>query len=141
MLRRLNEKVEPRVRSGFASPGLLPAGLIVLETTGRRSGETHRTPLLATVGRGGYLWISTVLGRRADWLQNAHANPSVRYWLRGRAHEGHALVSAPGYALPDLSELPPFIRWSARHAMRTSRALGFGMVVIVPTAADGRPSA
>lgn len=47
--RRLNATVEPRVRSGFASPGLLPAGLIVLETTGQRSGETYRTPLLATL--------------------------------------------------------------------------------------------
>ncbi|MEX1193691.1 MAG: nitroreductase/quinone reductase family protein [Dehalococcoidia bacterium] len=141
VFRRLNARVEPRVRSGFASPGLLPAGLIVLETTGRRSGQTYRTPLLATLGPAGCLWISTVLGRRADWLSNAHANPDVRYWLRGRAREGHALVSAPGYAMPDLGDLPPLIRWAATRAVRVARAVGFGVVIIVPKAADRRPSA
>jgi deazaflavin-dependent oxidoreductase (nitroreductase family) len=138
VLRRLNANVESRVRDGFGSPGLLPAGLIVLETTGRRSGKTHRAPLLATVAPGGYLWITTVLGRRANWLQNARQNTDVRYWLKGRAHKGHALVAAPGYALPDLSELPPLVRWAAARSMKVAQALGFGVVMIVPGAASGK---
>lgn len=141
IFQRLNARVEPRVRSGFASPGLLPAGLIVLETTGRRSGTTYRTPLLATLAPDGYLWVSTVLGRRADWLRNARANPEVRYWLQGRAREGRALVSAPGLPMPDLSELPPLTRWAATRAIRIARALHFGMLIIVPKAGDSRPPA
>jgi deazaflavin-dependent oxidoreductase (nitroreductase family) len=141
ILRRLNARVESRVRSGFASPGLLPAGLIVLETTGRRSGQEYRTPLLATMAPGGFLWISTVLGRRANWLRNAHADPDVCYWLGARAREGRALVSAPGYAMPDLDELPPSLRWTASRALKLSRVLGFGVVIIVPKAVDGHPSA
>ena len=139
-LRKLNARVEPRIRSGFGSSGLFPAGLIVLETTGRRSGQTHRTPLAASVAPGGYLWISTMLGNRANWLRNAHANSDVRYWLGGRAREGRALVSAPGYAPPDLNDLPPFARWGATRALRISQALGLGVVIIVPKAAGSRPS-
>jgi deazaflavin-dependent oxidoreductase (nitroreductase family) len=141
ILRRLNARVESRVRSGFGSPGLLPAGLIVLETTGRRSGQAHRTPLLATMAPGGFLWISTVLGRRANWLRNAYARPDVRYWLGGCAREGRALVSAAGYAIPDLDELPPSLRWAAARALKVSRALGFGVVIIVPQAVHGPTSA
>ena len=141
IFRRLNASIEPIIRSGFASPGLLPAGLIVLETTGRRSGQTYRTPLLATLDPIGYLWISSVLGRSANWLRNAHANPAVRFWLGGRAREGHALVSAPGYPMPDLSDLPPLIRWKATRAVRISRVLGVGVVIIVPKAVDDHPSA
>jgi len=55
ILRRLNARVESRIRFGFASPGILPAGLIVLETTGRRSGQVYRTPLLASMAPGGFL--------------------------------------------------------------------------------------
>lgn len=101
----------------------------------------HRTPLLATLAPGGYLWINTVLGRRANWLQNAHANPNVRYWLRSRAYEGHALVSAPGYTMPDLSDLPLLIHWAASRSVRISRALGFGVVIIVPPTVDSHPTA
>lgn len=141
IFRGLNARVEPRVRSGFGSPGLLPTGLIVLETTGRRSGKPYRTPLLATLAPGGYLWVSTVLGRRADWLRNAQANPDVRYWLKGRAREGRTLVSAPGLPMPDLSELPPLTRWAATHAVRIAHVLHFGMLIIVPKATDSRPPA
>jgi F420H(2)-dependent quinone reductase len=37
------------VRAGCGSPGLLPAGMVVLETTGAKSGLPRRVPLLATV--------------------------------------------------------------------------------------------
>lgn len=132
LLQRINARVEPRVRAGFASPGLLPAGLIVLETTGRKSGKAHRTPLLATLAPGGYLWVSTILGRRANWLRNARVNPDVRYWLKGRPHKGRAVVSAPGYPMPDLGELPVPIRWAAMKAIWASRAMHFGMLIIIP---------
>ncbi len=136
ILRCVNATVEPRVRSGFASPGPLPAGLIVLETVGRRSGKTYRNPLLATVGLGGYLWITTVLGSRANWLRNAQANPDIRYWMKGRPHEGRALVSAPGLPAPNLKEFPHLTRWAALRSMKLSRALGFGMLIIVPNPTD-----
>jgi hypothetical protein len=45
--RALNALVEPAVHAGCGSPGLLPTGLIVLETTGAKSGQPRRVPLLA----------------------------------------------------------------------------------------------
>lgn len=136
LLGRINARVEPHVRSGFASPGLFPVGLIVLETTGRRSGRTYRTPLFATQALGGYLWVSTVLGKRANWLRNAKANSRVRYWLKGRLREGRAIVSAPGYATPDLDALPESLRWAAERGIAVSRAMGFGVVILVPSESD-----
>jgi hypothetical protein len=50
--RTLNGLVEPAVRAGCASPGLLPTGMVVLETTGAKSGLPRRVPLLATVLEG-----------------------------------------------------------------------------------------
>ena len=46
--RTLNAFVEPAVRMGFGSPWIVPVGAVVLETTGRRSGRSYRTPVLAT---------------------------------------------------------------------------------------------
>lgn len=128
--------MEPKVRAGFASPTLVPAGLIVLETVGRKSGKTYRTPLFASRAPGGYLWVSTILGRRANWLRNAKANREVGYWLGGRLHQGRAIVSMPGEPLPDLGELPEALRWMAQKGMLASRLVGFGVLVIVPV----RPS-
>ena len=46
--RMLNRVVEPMVRAGFGSPRIVPTGLIVLETEGRKTGRRVRTPLAAT---------------------------------------------------------------------------------------------
>ncbi|MCB1848305.1 MAG: hypothetical protein KDI04_13230, partial [Halieaceae bacterium] len=46
--RMLNRVVEPAVRKGVGSPRFLPAGLIVLETVGFKTGAKRRTPLVAT---------------------------------------------------------------------------------------------
>jgi deazaflavin-dependent oxidoreductase (nitroreductase family) len=140
LLKRINARVEPRVRAGFASPGLLPAGLIVLETAGRRSGRTHRTPLFASRAPGGYLWVSTILGRRANWLRNAEANAGVRYWLAGKLHDGRAVVSAPGLPEPDLGILPGSLRGPARRAMAAAQMFGFGVLIIVPAPGGGSPA-
>lgn len=61
----LNRVAEPAVRAGFGSPGLTPTGLIVLETTGRRSGLSHRVPVIGTLV-GGHVVVGTVrVGRVA----------------------------------------------------------------------------
>ncbi len=42
--RMLNRVVEPAVRKGIGSPRFVPGGLILLESTGHKSGQTRRTP-------------------------------------------------------------------------------------------------
>jgi hypothetical protein len=57
--RTLNRFVEPAVRKGVLSPRYAPLGLILLESTGYKSGAARNTPLLAT-RVGNYTFISTV---------------------------------------------------------------------------------
>jgi hypothetical protein len=61
--RTLNALVEPAVRAGCASPGLFPTGMVLLETTGAKSGLPRRVPLLATVLEG-CLFVGTARGDR-----------------------------------------------------------------------------
>ncbi|MFT4519963.1 MAG: deazaflavin-dependent oxidoreductase (nitroreductase family) [Halioglobus sp.] len=96
--RALNTLVEPAVRKGFASPTLLPGGLIVLESVGFKSGQQRRTPLLSfRIGR--YLIISTVRGNRSFWVRNLMQQPKVSYFLGGRRRDAEAIILLDGKTL------------------------------------------
>jgi deazaflavin-dependent oxidoreductase (nitroreductase family) len=134
--RTLNRFVEPPVRAGLGSPCvLLPNGLIVLETIGRRSGRTHRTPVVATLF-GGRLFVSTVRGQSSQWLKNLAATPELRYWQAGRPHDADALVFTPNDTPAKVEALPPVLR----PAVSFLNALGIGVAVVTPrsTAAGAR---
>lgn len=68
--------------------GFIP-GIVLLETTGRKTGDTRRNPV---GGRreGNTLWIVAEQGRRANYVRNLEADPSVRVRIRGKWCEGHA---------------------------------------------------
>ncbi len=130
--RTLNRFVEPAVRAGFGSPCITPSGLIVLETTGRHSGQTHRTPVVATLF-GGRIFASTARGGTSQWLKNLAATPTLRYWQGGRLHEAEAVVYTPDGAPPAAGDFPPilgaalpFIAWLV--------SLGAGFAVLTPHA-------
>jgi deazaflavin-dependent oxidoreductase (nitroreductase family) len=80
--------LNPLVRRA-ADAGLPLPGLVLLETTGRRSGRPRRTP----VGKalvGDTLWVVAEHGRRAAYVRNIEANPRVRVrigrdWRTGTA--------------------------------------------------------
>lgn len=77
----------PLVKAGV-STGLL-RGWVILETTGRRSGERRRTP----VGNGldgDALWIVAEHGRRAGYVRNIEADPRVCVNVGGRWRSGTA---------------------------------------------------
>ncbi len=79
----------PLVKAAAAA-GLPLPGVVILETTGRQSGQPRRTP----VGKalvGDTLWIVAEHGARAGYVRNISANPRVRVkigrrWRTGRAH-------------------------------------------------------
>jgi len=133
--RTLNRFVEPAVRAGFGSPCLTPSGLIVIETTGRRTGRTYRTPVVATLF-GGRIFASTARGGTSQWLKNLAATPGLRYWQGGRLHEAEAVVYAPDGAPPAAGDFPtilgpvtPFIAWFV--------SLGAGFAVLTPRTEAG----
>lgn len=79
--RALNRVVLPLVRAGFGSPLPLGFGLVVLETTGRRSGIVRPVPVVAfRAGRS--ITVSTV---RTDsqWVKNLEADSDAAIWRNG----------------------------------------------------------
>jgi deazaflavin-dependent oxidoreductase (nitroreductase family) len=80
--------LNPLVR-GVSRAGLPVPGLVVLETTGRRSGQPRRVPLGKAIV-GDTLWIIAEHGRRAAYVRNIEAQPRVRVrigrtWRTGTA--------------------------------------------------------
>jgi deazaflavin-dependent oxidoreductase (nitroreductase family) len=78
----------PLVKAAAAA-GLPLFGIAILETRGRRSGRTRRTPVGPAV-EGSVVWIVAEHGRRAGYVRNIEADPRVRIKLRGRWRSGVA---------------------------------------------------
>jgi F420H(2)-dependent quinone reductase len=130
VFRRLNAVVEPAVRWGFASPTLAPAGLIVLETTGFKSGEQRRTPLWSfRLGR--YRIVSTARGGRSFWVKNLLQQPRVSYYLGGRRRESQAIVIAAGAPQHSAAALSPVMRKLTEVFARYARS-GWAFAILVP---------
>ena len=123
--------VEPVVRAGCFSPNLFaPTGLIVLETTGRRSGGPHRTPVLAMLMER-HLIVRTFRGERSQWFKNLRANPQVAYWSGGRKTLARAEVHAPGEECQTAGLLPSAALGMAA-ASTAVRMLGWRFAVLTP---------
>ena len=75
--------------------GIVPPGYALLETAGRKTGKSRRTPV--GDGRvGGEFWIVAEHGVKAGYVRNIQTNPRVRLKLRegvhARWHNGTAHV-------------------------------------------------
>jgi deazaflavin-dependent oxidoreductase (nitroreductase family) len=80
----LNPVVRTAARAGLPLPGL-----VLLETTGRRSGQPRRIAVGKAL-EGETLWIVAEHGRRAAYVRNIESNPRVRVrvgrdWRTGTA--------------------------------------------------------
>jgi deazaflavin-dependent oxidoreductase (nitroreductase family) len=67
--------------------GIPPPGDALLETTGRRTGRSQRTPICDGLD-GETFWLVAQRGRQADWVKNIQANPRVRVKVRTRSGVG-----------------------------------------------------
>src|SRR5438105_7373255 len=84
----------PPIKLLFAI-GIVPPGYALLETIGRKSGETRRTPVgNARIDR--QFWIVAEHGMKAGYVRNLLNHPRVRIKLReglhARCHTGTAHV-------------------------------------------------
>ena len=125
----VNQFAEPLIRAGFANPLLWPTGAIVLEVTGRKTGEAIRVTLLAT--RVGDLFLVSTYRRRSDWVKNLSANPQARYWLGGRAHDATAFVVARGNE-SSFDDLPPRAACLAGLLKQQSQLFGISFAILAP---------
>ncbi len=72
--RGVNTLVEPVARRGWLAPAPLGAGLVVVDTVGRRSGRPRSAPVLAA-RIGTHLFVGTVRGS-SHWMANLAEDPS-----------------------------------------------------------------
>lgn len=108
LFRVLNSIVEPAVRKGVGSPRFAPAGLILLESTGFKTGATRTTPLLA-FRLGPHVMVSTARGGKSFWVKNLERQPDTRYYLGGRARDARAFVMMPGKAYSRPNSMPAIL--------------------------------
>ena len=70
--------------------------VLLLTTTGRKSGLPHVTPLQYEEIEG-KIMVGAARGRQADWLRNIVANPEVNVRVKSRHFAGRAeIVTDPG---------------------------------------------
>jgi deazaflavin-dependent oxidoreductase (nitroreductase family) len=79
------------VKCGLGSPLPLGLGLVVLETTGRKSGLTREVPVVG-LRVGNRITVSTVRDN-SQWLANLEANPSAGVWVNGQRRNVSATVA------------------------------------------------
>ena len=89
--RTLNSVVRPLAKAGLTSPLPIGVGVVVVETTGRKSGKTREVPLLAT-RIGDRIDVSTVR-RDSQWIKNLEADPESAIWLFGERREVTAEIT------------------------------------------------
>lgn len=128
--RSLNRMVEPLVRAGLGSPRIAPSGFVVLETRGRKSGRTHRTPLAAT-RFGSYVLVGTFRGDRSQWVLNLVAEPRTRVWLSGKPRKTRAFVMHSGKRFRSPRSLPGPIQAVARFLSPYTK-LGWAFAILSP---------
>jgi deazaflavin-dependent oxidoreductase (nitroreductase family) len=107
--RFVNRWVEPQIRAGLGAPRMVPGGLIVLETRGRKTGRLSRTPLVATRIQG-HVLVGTFRGERSQWPRNLAAHPETRFWLGGKPRPTTAYLIASSRVPQPLPKLPPLLR-------------------------------
>jgi deazaflavin-dependent oxidoreductase (nitroreductase family) len=134
--RRVNAVLEPAIRRGLGAPLLAPAGFVVVEMTGRKSGKTRRVPL-AALRVGAYVLIGTVRGARSLWVRNLAANGAARVWVAARARPMRAFVLRPGASARPPRTLPPALGplWCALAPLRER---GFAFALLAPAPAERR---
>ena len=123
LITRLQVKLlNPPVRA-LAARGLAP-GVVLLETTGRKSGEPRRTPVSNGLEPGtDTFWIVAEMGGRAAYVRNIEADPRVRIRLRRGWRGGTAHIVAGADARARLGTL-------SRLNAAGVRAMGTELLVI-----------
>ncbi|MGK8464809.1 nitroreductase/quinone reductase family protein [Nocardia cyriacigeorgica] len=106
---------------------------VVLETTGRQSGQPRRKPLARGITEGRQMLLVSVHGRRADWVRNIEADPRVR--LRTGLRWRNGIASIELLTPQQLSRFSSYIRSVAgRFAMEGTEQV----LVRIDTAASPR---
>lgn len=134
LFRRLNRLVEPLVRRGLASSSVAPASLVVLETTGFKSGLPRRTPLWS-LRLGRYRLVSTARGNRSFWVKNLFKSSQTTFFVGGKKQSAEAILLGPADDNLDDWDVPP---WMCRlfRGLEAYTRRGWAFALLVPAADD-----
>ena len=86
---RLFRFLPPRILYSVGLGSLVGGFVLLLETTGRKSGLPRITPL-QYVEIDGSIYVGSARGDKADWFQNLVANPKVKMTVGSRKIWGYA---------------------------------------------------
>lgn len=90
LFRTMNRFVKPFVKAGLGSPLPVGLGAVVLESTGRVSGEPREVPVIG-FRIGDKLLVSTVRGD-SQWVKNLEADDEAAVWYCGKRRTATATV-------------------------------------------------
>ena len=107
----------------------VPMPLVLLETTGRRTGKPRRTPVMNGV-IGDELWIVAEHGRRAAYVRNLTADPQVRVRTGRRWRDGKAEVLDDDEPLARAGWIAEQLGRSTKMELLATRALNVDPVTI-----------
>lgn len=99
-MKGLNARMAANYRRGFGPVRVV----LLLTTTGRKSGQPRMTPLQYEEVDGDY-FVASARGRDADWFRNIAANPNVRVRVRDREFDAVAEPVTDPRRIADFIEL------------------------------------
>lgn len=120
----------PRVAYALGLGPLIGRLVLLLTTTGRKSGKPRVTPLQYEE-IDGRLYLGAALGQRADWVRNICANPAVDVRVKGRRLHGTASIINDCEQIADFLE----VRLQRRPRMVGAILRGNGLA-LPPSRAD-----
>ncbi|MEV6487278.1 nitroreductase/quinone reductase family protein [Actinoplanes sp. NPDC051633] len=85
------ERANNRLTRAALQRGIAPGAYALLETTGRRSGQTRHTPVGDGLD-GDTFWLIAAHGTQADYVRNIQADPRVRVKTGRRWRSGTAVL-------------------------------------------------
>ena len=101
---RLMHFLPPRLAYSIGLGSLVGKFVLLLETTGRKSGLPRVTPLQYDEIEG-MIYVGSARGVKADWFQNLVANPTVTLTVGSRQFQGHADPITDPAQIADFLEL------------------------------------
>jgi F420H(2)-dependent quinone reductase len=87
-----------RVSRGRLGHGVFGAPVLLLHTTGRKSGKRRSTPLVYGTDKGTLIVVASNRGgdQAPHWFRNLQANPGVEVWIAWHKASGCARIIEPG---------------------------------------------
>jgi len=93
----------PRIAYALGLGPLIGRFVLLLTTTGRKSGRPRVTPLVFEQ-QGETILVASARGAEADWIRNIQANPQVRVRVGRREFQGLAEVTTDAEKIADYIE-------------------------------------